>query len=138
MKACLVADLALYAREVGYSVCHLLPYAVEELVGGRISRSFNRVMLDDQRVQLNHLVVIVQHGYSQFPGDVGWQGSDVGEEGLFRHLDGIAPATATMADSPIVILYVMTSMSIDADQNEGRNKAAELNATPLQPTPPFG
>lgn len=87
MKACLVADFALDAWEIGYPVRHLLPHAVEELVGGRISRSFDGMMLDDQWVQLNHLVVIVKHGNGQFSGDVRWEGCDVGEESLFRHLD---------------------------------------------------
>lgn len=52
------------------------------------------MVFDDQRIQLDHFVVIVQHGNGQFARNVRRKRSDVGEEGLFRHFDNVAPAMA--------------------------------------------
>ena len=59
MEARFVANLAFDAWKVGYAIGHLLPYAVEEFVGRGIARGFDWMVFDDQRIQLDHLIVIM-------------------------------------------------------------------------------
>ena len=92
MKARFVADLAFNAWQVGYTIGHFLPYAVEEFVGWSVARSFDWMMFDDQRVQFDHFIVIMQHGNGQLARYVRGQRSDVREKCLFRHVDEGAPA----------------------------------------------
>lgn len=66
------------------------------------------MVLDDQRVQLDHFIVVVQHGNGQLTGDVGRKRSDVGEERLFRHFDDDAPAMARLLYASVPTLLSLS------------------------------
>lgn len=53
-------------------VRELLPYTVREFVGRRSLRSLDRMMLDDQRIQLYHCIVVMQHINDDLAGDIWW------------------------------------------------------------------
>ena len=90
VKAALVADFAFRqsSGQVLNLVRHFVPYAVEEFIGGRISGSFDQMVVNDERVQFDHFVVIMYHRDSQLSRNSGGEWSDIGKEGAFRHLDG--------------------------------------------------
>lgn len=77
------------ARQIVDLVRQFLPHAIEEFVGRRIAGSLDWMVLNDHGIQLDHFVMIVQHGYSNLSCHIGWKRSDVGELRSFRHLGGL-------------------------------------------------
>lgn len=58
----------------------------EELVCRRVLGRFDRVMFEDERVELDNLTVRVQHVYGELARDVRGQRGDVGVQRLPAHL----------------------------------------------------
>lgn len=73
-----------HARDVLYPLRDLVPDR-EEFVGGGILRGFDRMVLDDQRVQLDNLTMTVEHIDGQLAGDVPRYGRDLGIDALLHH-----------------------------------------------------
>ena len=89
VKACFVADFAFddATRQVVDLVGKLLPYTVEELVGRSVAGSLNWVVLDDEGVELDHLVMVMKHGHRHFSSDLGRESGYVRKERALGHSD---------------------------------------------------
>lgn len=112
IEASLVTDFPLDqpAREVGYSVGDLVPGAMV-FVGGRGWRRLTSLVVDDQRIQLDHLGMIVQGCHDGFPGDVGGEWGDGGEDRAFVHVD---------MNGVLRISLLMITREADVEQRESR------------------
>jgi hypothetical protein len=55
------------------------------LLGLSISRRLNDVAFLDQRVEINHLEVVVEEFDGRLARHIGWQRADVGEDGSLKH-----------------------------------------------------
>lgn len=69
-------------------VRQLLPCAVQKFVGGCVPRGLDRVMFDDQRVQLDHFIVVMEHGDRDLARYLRRERRNVREKRSFRHGDG--------------------------------------------------
>ena len=78
----LIADLAgsqfPHARDVLHSVGHLVPYS-EEFISSRILWRLDWVVVNDERVEFDHFLVILQERDGQLTRNVGRKGCNCGE-----------------------------------------------------------
>ena len=72
-----ICDFAFDSRKVGDPVGHRMPYTME-LIRGRILGRLNLMMLYHQRIELNHLCVVVQHRDDELTGNIGGKWCDLG------------------------------------------------------------
>lgn len=91
-----ICDLSLgnAAWQVVYLVRQLLPCAVQKFVGRSVARGLDRMVLNDQRIQLDHLIVIVQHRNSDIARHRRRQRRNIDKCSSLAHLVGVGAVLA--------------------------------------------
>ena len=83
-----VSDFVGDTGQVCDSVRHLVPGSIELVGWGRAGR-LDRMMLDDKRIELYHLSVVMEQVESQLAGNLLRDGCNGGEERAFAHVGWI-------------------------------------------------
>lgn len=88
MECAGISDIAGHPRQIGYLVGQRVPLAAE-LIHRSMRRRWDRVALLDERVEIYHLLMIVEEIENDFPRHTRWEWCDGGENSALRHGGGV-------------------------------------------------